>query len=173
MYDIYWFLCWFILDPSAHSNVDQLLKNNQPWIDTSPLSQIPEQRHSYLCPGGLARHQRSSYANQMPLRQIWVTQRVRGIMGALKCCQPSVVFPFSSRLTVLMSTDSDSALALVNRKVKTWPERRVKALRFGYSKRTVCDFFSFLKRWGQAEWRATVFWWQKNGFSEIHISRWR
>lgn len=50
---------------------------------------------------------------------------------------------FFKSLTVLISTDSDSALALVNRKVKTWPERRVGALHFRYSKRTVRDFFFF------------------------------
>lgn len=63
-------------------------------------------------------------------------------------------FLFKS-LTLLMSTNSDSALALVHRKVKTWPKRRATALHFRYSKRTVCDF---VKRWGETKWGATDFW---------------
>lgn len=50
---------------------------------------------------------------------------------------------------------SDSALALVNRKVKTWPERRVGALRFRYSKRTVRDFSEMMRRSGV---RSYSFW---------------
>lgn len=98
----------------------------------------------------------------------------RGIMGDLRCCKELLCFFvffgfffFFKSLTVLISTDS--ALALVNRKVKTWPERRVGALRFRYSKRTVRDFSGTMRR---SRVRSYSFLMAKkeNGFSEIHIS---
>lgn len=63
------------------------------------------------------------------------------------CEDWTVAFLLFKSLRVSISTDSDSALALVIKKVKTRPGRGVRALRLRYNKRTVCDF---LKRWGEA-----------------------
>lgn len=131
---------------SVHLNFYDLSGNTQPQADVVPLSRISMRCQSFQASTlfeGIVQFPRPSEQWQMICHigrfgshsySVSFYQRDYGeiVMVWTKSW-------FFKSLTVLISTDS--ALALVNRGVKTWPKWRVGALRFRYSKRTVREFW--------------------------------